>query len=199
MNHISNSSSQPESAIPPDDLRRKLTFARPNEDQKLSHIALAGDTYTILVSGDDTAGRYCLIDMLIPPGADLRRIATILRKCLRFLTERLSSRFAEFGLSRELARRSISPLMRPISSEILPRNRCDCSACVHPPARKHSSWRSASRSRPERLRRQNSLRQNSERGWKAQYRSPPNTELSFCDQRCRLNSLTVRRRGFHGK
>jgi len=67
MNHISNSSSQPESAIPPDDLRRKLTLARPNEDQKLSHIALAGDTYTILVSGDDTAGRYCLIDMLVPP------------------------------------------------------------------------------------------------------------------------------------
>ena len=85
MNHISNSSSQPESAIPPDDLRWDLTVARPNEDQQLSHIALAGDTYTVLVSGDDTAGRYCLIDMLIPPGADLRRIATILRKCFTIL------------------------------------------------------------------------------------------------------------------
>jgi quercetin dioxygenase-like cupin family protein len=29
---------------------------------------LAGDTYTILLTGKDTAGRYCLIDMLIPPG-----------------------------------------------------------------------------------------------------------------------------------
>jgi quercetin dioxygenase-like cupin family protein len=27
-----------------------------------------GDTYTILLTGDDTAGRYCLIDMHVPPG-----------------------------------------------------------------------------------------------------------------------------------
>ncbi len=27
-----------------------------------------GDTYTILVSGSDTAGRHCLIDMHVPPG-----------------------------------------------------------------------------------------------------------------------------------
>ena len=54
--------------IPPDDLQRKLALARPNEDQKLPHIGLAGDTYTILLTGKDTAGRYCLIDMLVPPG-----------------------------------------------------------------------------------------------------------------------------------
>jgi quercetin dioxygenase-like cupin family protein len=59
---------QPISPIPPDDLRRKLAVARPNEDERLPHIALMGDTYTILLSGDDTDGRYCLIDMLIPPG-----------------------------------------------------------------------------------------------------------------------------------
>src|SRR5438105_15960974 len=59
---------QPISPIPPDDLRRKLAVARPNEDQSLPHIALMGDTYTILLSGDDTDGRYCLIDMHIPPG-----------------------------------------------------------------------------------------------------------------------------------
>ena len=29
---------------------------------------MLGDTYTILVTGDDTAGRFCLIDMHIPPG-----------------------------------------------------------------------------------------------------------------------------------
>src|SRR5882757_5687466 len=55
-------------AIPPDDVQRKLALARPNEDQKLPHIGLAGDTYTILLTGKDTAGRYCLIDMLVPPG-----------------------------------------------------------------------------------------------------------------------------------
>src|SRR5437763_1051419 len=54
--------------IPPDDLQRKLALARPNEDQKLPHVGLAGDTYTILLTGKDTAGRYCLIDMLVPPG-----------------------------------------------------------------------------------------------------------------------------------
>src|SRR5438034_7913843 len=59
---------QPISPIPPDDLQRNLVLARPNEDQSLPHIALMGDTYTILLSGDDTNGRYCLIDMLIPPG-----------------------------------------------------------------------------------------------------------------------------------
>jgi quercetin dioxygenase-like cupin family protein len=54
--------------IPPDDVQRKLALARPNEDQKLPHVGLAGDTYTILLTGKDTAGRYCLIDMLVPPG-----------------------------------------------------------------------------------------------------------------------------------
>jgi quercetin dioxygenase-like cupin family protein len=56
------------STIPPDDLQRNLALARPNEDRNLPHIGLAGDTYTILLTGGDTAGRYCLIDMLVPPG-----------------------------------------------------------------------------------------------------------------------------------
>jgi quercetin dioxygenase-like cupin family protein len=54
--------------IPADDLKRVLTLAAPNEDQTLPHIGLVGDTYTITVSGDDTGGRFCVIDMHIPPG-----------------------------------------------------------------------------------------------------------------------------------
>jgi len=54
--------------VPPDDLRRKLALARPNEDSTLPHIGVVGDTYTILLTGNDTGGRYCLIDMHIPPG-----------------------------------------------------------------------------------------------------------------------------------
>jgi quercetin dioxygenase-like cupin family protein len=54
--------------IPPDDLSRRLTIARPDEDQGLPHIGLVGDTYTILVAGQDTAGKYTLIDMHVPPG-----------------------------------------------------------------------------------------------------------------------------------
>ena len=56
-----------DTAIPADDPARKLTLAQP-DDPNLSHIGLAGDTYTILVAGKDTQGRYCLIDMHIPPG-----------------------------------------------------------------------------------------------------------------------------------
>jgi len=55
-------------SIPDDDLSRGLTIARPDEDQTLPHIGLVGDTYTILVTGQDTAGKYTLIDMHVPPG-----------------------------------------------------------------------------------------------------------------------------------
>ncbi len=54
--------------LPPDDLRRQLVVARPDTDRALPHVGVVGDTYTILLSGDDTAGRHCLIDMHIPPG-----------------------------------------------------------------------------------------------------------------------------------
>ena len=51
--------------IPNDDPRRDLTLA---DAETLPHIAVVGDTYTILVNGKQTAGRYCLIDMHIPKG-----------------------------------------------------------------------------------------------------------------------------------
>ncbi len=63
-----NIASQPAAPIPPDDRRRTLALARPNDDQTLPHIGMVGDTYTILLTGADTAGRYCLIDMRVPPG-----------------------------------------------------------------------------------------------------------------------------------
>ena len=53
--------------LPPDDLGRRLTIAR-QDDGSLPHIGIVGDTYTVLVSGEDTAGRFCLIDMHVPPG-----------------------------------------------------------------------------------------------------------------------------------
>lgn len=54
--------------LPPDDLERTLTLSSPDTDQTLPHISLVGDTYTITVSGEETAGRFCVIDMHIPPG-----------------------------------------------------------------------------------------------------------------------------------
>ena len=52
-------------AVPPDDLKRSLTLAQP---ESLPHIGLVGDTYTVTVSGEATNGRFCVIDMHIPPG-----------------------------------------------------------------------------------------------------------------------------------
>jgi quercetin dioxygenase-like cupin family protein len=54
-------------SIPPDDLTRSLILATA-DDQNRPHIGLVGDTYTILLSGKDTAERFCLIDMHVPPG-----------------------------------------------------------------------------------------------------------------------------------
>ena len=54
------------SPIPPDDLARDLTTAEP--DKNLRHLGVVGDTYTILLTGQDTASRFCLIDMHVPPG-----------------------------------------------------------------------------------------------------------------------------------
>jgi quercetin dioxygenase-like cupin family protein len=54
--------------IPADDVNRTLVIAQPDLDEKLPHIGIVGDTYTVLLTGKDTAGRFCLIDMHIPPG-----------------------------------------------------------------------------------------------------------------------------------
>ena len=55
--------------LPSDDLSRALTVARPDsDDDTLAHISIAGDTYTILLGGADTAGHFALIDMHVPPG-----------------------------------------------------------------------------------------------------------------------------------
>jgi quercetin dioxygenase-like cupin family protein len=58
----------PASAIPDDDPARKAAVARPDDDQTLAHWGVVGDTYTILISGEETAGRYTLIDMHVPTG-----------------------------------------------------------------------------------------------------------------------------------
>lgn len=68
MSDISESEPRHPIAIPADDTERVLTHVSPNSDESLEHIGLVGDTYTILISGADTAGRYALIDMHVPPG-----------------------------------------------------------------------------------------------------------------------------------
>src|SRR4051794_34972378 len=53
--------------LPPDDSGRGLAVARADASG-MRHLAVAGATYTILLTGADTAGHYCLIDMHVPPG-----------------------------------------------------------------------------------------------------------------------------------
>jgi quercetin dioxygenase-like cupin family protein len=55
------------SPIPADDPERDLVVTRADGESR-PHIGLAGDTYTILLTGEETGGRLCLIDMHIPPG-----------------------------------------------------------------------------------------------------------------------------------
>jgi quercetin dioxygenase-like cupin family protein len=68
MSDAGKTAEQSGGGLPADDLGRSLVVARPETDAALTHIGVVGDTYTILLSGKDTAGRYCLIDMHIPPG-----------------------------------------------------------------------------------------------------------------------------------
>jgi len=51
--------------LPPDNLQRQLSVVDP-DGANVRHVAVVGDTYTILLSGEDTDGRYCLIDMHVP-------------------------------------------------------------------------------------------------------------------------------------
>ena len=50
-----------------DDLKRQLVIVDP-DDPNVPHLGLVGDTYTVLLSGKNTAGLLCLIDMHVPPG-----------------------------------------------------------------------------------------------------------------------------------
>ena len=55
------------SGLPHDDPHRDLAVARP-DDPDLLHLGVVGDTYTILLSGEQTSGRFALIDMYVPAG-----------------------------------------------------------------------------------------------------------------------------------
>jgi quercetin dioxygenase-like cupin family protein len=79
-----------DNSLPADDTSRALAVALP-DDPALPHISQAGDVYTILISGAQTEGRYCLIDMLVPEGGgppphrhDFEEMFTLLEGELEF-------------------------------------------------------------------------------------------------------------------
>ncbi|MEU8181718.1 cupin domain-containing protein [Micromonospora sp. NPDC049047] len=76
--------------IPDDDPTRSLTVANP-DDPATTYISLAGGTYAILVTGQQTNGQYCLIDMRVPDGGgppphrhDFEEMFTILEGEIEF-------------------------------------------------------------------------------------------------------------------
>jgi quercetin dioxygenase-like cupin family protein len=76
--------------VPADDPNRQLSLIDP-DDPTLQHVAVVGGTYTILLSGAETAGKYCLIDMTVPqcggPGPhrhDFEEMFTILEGEIEF-------------------------------------------------------------------------------------------------------------------
>ena len=90
MTDTAQTTSLSSSPIPADDPNRKLTVADP-DGAGVRHVSVVGGTYTILVSGADTVGRYCLIDMLVPDGAgppahrhDFEEMFTLLEGELEF-------------------------------------------------------------------------------------------------------------------
>jgi quercetin dioxygenase-like cupin family protein len=85
-----HTASQSNATIPADDPNRPLTVADP-DGVGMRHVSVAGGNYTVLVSGAQTAGRYCLIDMLVPDGGgpplhrhDFEEMFTLLEGELEF-------------------------------------------------------------------------------------------------------------------
>src|SRR5947209_11131646 len=81
----------PMSALPEDDRAREPAIARPS-DPDLLHLAVVGDTYTVLLSGEQTAGRFAMLDMLIPPGGGPPPHRHDFEECFRVLEGSLEVR-----------------------------------------------------------------------------------------------------------
>jgi mannose-6-phosphate isomerase-like protein (cupin superfamily) len=155
--------SQADTAIPADDPARKSTLAR-SEDPNLPHIGLVGDTYTILVRGKDTNGRYSLIDMHIPPGGGPPPHRHDFEEMFSILEGEIEATFRGEKTTFEPAKRLTSRRTRHTNSKTRAGNLHDCYACAPRRGRKSFSrksvfpWRLGQGPRPHSTRR---LRQHS--------------------------------------
>ena len=76
--------------IPDDDPSRSLTVTNA-DDPGTTYISLVGNTYAMLITGEQTNGQYCLIDMRVPDGGgppphrhDFEEMFTILEGEIEF-------------------------------------------------------------------------------------------------------------------
>jgi quercetin dioxygenase-like cupin family protein len=90
LSDIANTAPPPKADIPDDDPKRTLAIASP-ADPATRYVSVARGAYAILLTGEQTGGRYCLIDMRTPPGGgppphrhDFEEMFTILEGEIEF-------------------------------------------------------------------------------------------------------------------
>jgi quercetin dioxygenase-like cupin family protein len=174
----SNTTAQPGAVIPPDDVYRKLTVANP-EDPNMRHISVAGGTYTILVTGEQTAGRYTLIDMLVPPAGgppphrhDFEEMFTILAGEIE-LTFRGEVQLASAGSTVNIPANAPHSFKNKSNEPV--RLLCMCT----PAGRRSSSWLSATRLAVVPRRHLRLTRKSKRSAYNEQSHSRPSIERSF--------------------
>ena len=58
---MNNSAMRTTAPLAADDPTRELAIAR-SDDEALLHLAVVGDTYTVVLSGEQTDGRFAMLD-----------------------------------------------------------------------------------------------------------------------------------------
>ena len=124
--------------VPPDDPHRALIVATP-DDLALTHLSVGANTYTILLSGDDTGGRFTLIDMYVPPGGGPPPHRHDFEETFIVTEGRWTSASAVSAVpSRQGPRSTCPPTPRTISATLPASPRACCASARHQ-ARKCSS------------------------------------------------------------
>ncbi len=182
------------SALPADDPNRKLTVANP-DSPSMEHISVAGDTYTVLLTGEETGGRYCLIDMHVTPGGgppphrhDFEEMFTVLDGEIE-LTFRGEANRATAGSTVNV------PPTRPTLSGTCRGSRHGCSACARHPVKRSSSGGSATRSTAVPPLPRSSARKNRPSAGNGRRRSRPSTDRSCSSPEPPCRRLTDNCRG----
>ena len=154
---MTHPSPQAAATIPADDFERDFTLAGP-DGATSPHIGLVGDTYTILVAGKNTAGRYCLIDMHIPLGGGPPPHRHDFEEMFSVLEGEIEATFEERRSSFGLAKPSTFQRTHLTNSKTRAGNRRDCYACARRRGKKSFSKKSAFPSRPGQQRHPHSTR-----------------------------------------
>jgi mannose-6-phosphate isomerase-like protein (cupin superfamily) len=150
------------SPLAADDPTRELAIAR-SDDEALVHLAVVGDTYTVLLSGEQTDGRFAILDMLIPPGGGPPPHRHNFEECFRVLAGSIEVHLRDLPPVRlEAGTRRISRPTPPTPSTTPRTRRRDCCAPSRPPVLRGSSPSSATQFRPERRRRPSSVTSSAE-------------------------------------